>query len=176
MYYLREQCYHEVPGWMQYFVTVFLSLWGEMYHRWILRLNMKAGQILVSLFSSFTTARGVKGTWPLQSHVMFCGDGKTGWVSAFIQTLEKRFSWVAFLIGGSCTADCIFQAGRDKTSLMIRRHSRQNRNFRTSGTCSYNRESWLLLPKQTFFAFVDMIPRWNPHAFHVSNLHLVIPS
>lgn len=50
---------------------------------------------------------------------------------------------VAFFTGESCTVDCIFQAGRDKTSLMIRRHSRQwqNRDFKTSGTCSYNRES-----------------------------------
>lgn len=55
-----------------------------MYHRSILRLNVKTEMILVCLFSSFTRARKVKGTWPLDSHVMLCGEGKTVQMVAFI--------------------------------------------------------------------------------------------
>lgn len=39
---------------------------------------MKTDLILICLFSLFTRAREVKGTWPLDSHVMFCGDRRTG--------------------------------------------------------------------------------------------------
>lgn len=47
-----------------------------MYHRGILRLNMKTELILVCLFSLFSRAREAKGTQPVDISVIFYGDGK----------------------------------------------------------------------------------------------------
>lgn len=120
---------------------VFLSLWGKMYHRWILRLYMKTEVILVCLFSLFSRTREIKGTRPLESCKVLWR--WKDWVSGCIYIdIRKMFQLgVAFVTGGSCAVNCIFQAGKEKTSLMIRRHSRQwqNRDFKNSGTCSYNR-------------------------------------
>lgn len=47
-----------------------------MYHRQILRLNMKTELFFVCLFSLFARARETKGRQPVDICVMFCGDGK----------------------------------------------------------------------------------------------------
>lgn len=54
---------------------------------------MKIELILVCLFSLFARAREAKGTRPLGICAMFCGDGKTEWVAAFVETLEKPFGY-----------------------------------------------------------------------------------
>lgn len=60
------------------------------------------------------------------------------WVSGCLCADIRR----AFQLWRTCvTVECIFQVGRDKTSLIIKRHGRwwQKKHFKTSGTCSYNR-------------------------------------
>lgn len=39
---------------------------------------MKTDLILICLFSLFARDREVKVTWALDSHVIFCGDRRTG--------------------------------------------------------------------------------------------------
>lgn len=149
---------------------------GKMYHSLIWNLNMNTDS---SLFCSFTMAGKVKGTQLLTWSIMLLLR-KNDWTSGCLCIdIRKAFQLgVAFVIGGSCAVDCIFQAGRDKSSLMIRRVAVIGKTWfsKTQARVAIIWSTNFCSPGKLFLSLLRGFRGETPDAFCVSNTHLVMLS